>query len=204
LSATHKSGAAARSSLRKRPRCAYGEKGSGMKGWSTAAILAVLMGMPVLALAQAPMSPVYPTGSQKSAASVPSRKAQSKQTWQEPAPLAEPEKGPAPAPAKPASRDDAAMQAPIATAPIPPQDASPPSAKAEPEKSVPSQHKPEKTAAAAAPKPKAHPRASVRRESRPYYWTYFRYPRYRYTYEAPNRGWSAGQYGPSPYSASGP
>ena len=175
-----------------------------MKGWSTAAILAVLTLMPIPAFAQAPMSPVYPTGSQKSAASAPSSKAQAKQTWQEPAPLAEPEKGPAPATVKPAFADDAAVQAPVATAPIPPPDASPSPAKAEPEKSAPSQPKPEKTAAAAAPKPRTHARASVRRESRPYYWTYSRYPRYRYTYEAPNRGWGAGQYGPSPYSASGP
>src|SRR6476646_1939933 len=58
-----------------------------MKGWSTAAILAVLTLMPIPAFAQAPMSPVYPTGSQKSAASAPSSKAQAMQTWQEPAPL---------------------------------------------------------------------------------------------------------------------
>jgi hypothetical protein len=140
------------------------------------------------AVAQTPMSPLYPTTPAK--------------PGQAPA-VPKAVQGPGHEPSKaspPAAQTSAAEGAPVATAVIPPPLVETPPASAEPKK-------PSTSAAhagdAAEPHPTVKHRKRTARRSRYARRSYVLYPRWYYDSGAANRGWGGGQFGPSPYSTSG-
>jgi type IV secretory pathway VirB10-like protein len=144
------------------------------------------------ARAEGPMSPIYPTGPGKPAAAAPA-----KEKAMAPAKVA----APAAPKAGPAARPAAADEHVAATAPIPPP---PKSAPADAE-AAKKEHTEAKTAdqAAASQSVKRHKRAARRsRYVRRYRAPYYPWPSY-YGDSAETTGWGGGQFGPSPYSATG-
>ena len=140
------------------------------------------------ALAQSPMTPLYPTGSAR-----PQRPPVGMKEII-PAPSHEPGK-----PAPPAQASPSSEEPPIATAVIPPPTVEPPPGNAEPKKPTTADAKLE-------PVPESHqvkhPRRIARR-SRYVRRLYVHYSAGWYYENAATRGWGGGQFGPSPYSSNG-
>ena len=145
----------------------------------TCAVLAVALP----ALAQAPMSPIFPTLPSKSAQPPVSR-----------APLVT---NTPPAVTRTAPEDPV-----VATAPIPPPLPNPPAENAATQKSTPLQRKAESSAP---PQPSVKRQKRIVRRShyaRRYYAPFYGYPNYGYA-TAVVSGWGGGRFGPSPYSSTG-
>lgn len=159
-----------------------------MGRWLGAVLLAGIVAL-APALAQSPMSPIYPTGPAKPRPARPPVKEITS------APDREPSKPPAHAQASPAE------EAPVATAVIPPGAVEPPSASTESKKPATAEARP---VAAREPRQGLKHDKRTARHTRYARRLYAPYPaRWYYDTNAGTRGWGGGQFGPSPYSSTG-
>jgi hypothetical protein len=158
------------------------------------AVMVVVIAMAVPVLAQVPLSPIYPTVPRNSPQPGASKAITAVPATTNAAPAAKPEAAPASTAVATPSQGDI----PVATAAIPPPFPSTPPANALPQRPA-TALSPLERAAAVAP--------NVRRQTRTArHKRYARrtYARWYYGYGVPITGWGGGQYGPAPYSASGP
>lgn len=160
-----------------------------MGRWLGAVLLAGIVILTGSALAQTPMSPVYPTD--------PAKPRPARPPVKEIAIVPDHEPGKQ----SPAAEASPAEEGPVATAVIPPPVMEPSPASAEPRKPPTAEAKPE-AAAELHPAVKHHKRTArrthyARRLYVPYSSAWY------YASGASNRGWGGGQFGPSPYSSNG-
>lgn len=167
-----------------------------------AAILMLTVTVAVPAVAETPMNPIYRTGQPKVRAPSPSIE------------TAPPGAGSPGEAAKispsPLTANPRAGEIPVATAPIPPPLSAPQAATIEPGQSTESKRQSAESKSTDATPPRPQRAASRQPEARrktkakrPHYAhrSYRPYYAYGYRYEASNRGWGGGQFGPSPYSS---
>ena len=155
-------------------------------------MLAVVVAVAGSSLAQTPMSPLYPT----TIRNAPQPGASEKITSVPATPNTTAAPKPEPAPTPPIAATTSPGDVPVAAADIPPPPAAAPSASARPQRPATVQFPPN-NAVTPAPKAKRQPRAAQARR-----YARRSYARWYYGY-APG-SWGGGQYGPAPYSASGP